>query len=155
MRADRETDIEVLFDDRQVIIGRANSKWARRRGLQLRDIVSERWFLPPVNSAIGLHISECFRAAGLEPPTASVTSFSIPLCLRMVEKEDFLAMLPVSMLMQGEHLRLRLLRVEAPHVPRPTGIVSLKNRTLGPLAQLFVASARKLASALSSGVRSL
>ena len=155
MRPDREADIEVLFDDRQVIIARANSKWTRRRGLLLRDLVAERWFLPPVNSAIGLHIAECFRAAGLEPPPAIVASFSIPLCLRMVEKNDFLAMLPVSMLMHGEHLRLRLLRVEAPHVPRPTGIVTLKNRTLGPLAQLFVTSARELANTLSSRVRSL
>jgi len=154
MEPDPETDIEVLFDDRQVIVARKNSKWTRQRGLVLRNLMAERWFLPPIDSVIGLYIAECFRAAGLEPPRARVASFSIPLCLRMVEKENFLAMLPVSMLMHGEHSRLRLLRLKAPDVPRPTGIVTLKNRTLGPLAQLFITSARELADALSNGAQS-
>jgi DNA-binding transcriptional LysR family regulator len=154
MSARAETEIEMLFDDRQVIMTAVNSKWTRRRGLQLCDLAGERWFLPPIDSVIGSHIAECFRAAGLEAPRACVASFSIPLCLRMVEKENFLAMLPISMLTHGEHLRLRLLRVEAPHVPRPTGIITLKNRALGPLAQRFIVSARELANALSKAARS-
>jgi DNA-binding transcriptional LysR family regulator len=115
--------------------------------------MTARWFLPPPDTVIGSYITECFRAAGLEPPRAEVVSFSIPLCLRMIEKEGFVAMLPVSMLDHAGHLGLRLLRVEAPQVPRPTGIVTLKNRTLGPLAQRFVASARELASTLTNGDR--
>ena len=153
MVADSDTDIEVLFDDRQVIVARKNSKWTRQRGLLLRDLVAERWFLPPIDSVIGLYIAERFRAAGLEPPRARVSSFSIPLCLRMIEKENFLAMLPVSMLMHGKHLRLSLLRLKAPDVPRPTAILTLKNRTLGPLAQLFIANARELVDSLSNGAQ--
>jgi DNA-binding transcriptional LysR family regulator len=152
MVPDPETDIEVLFDDRQVIVARKSSKWARQRGLLLRDLVAERWFLPPIDSVIGSYIADCFRAASLEPPRARVASFSIPLCLRMVEKENFLAMLPVSMLLHGERSRLSLLRLKAPDVPRPTGILTLKNRTLGPLAQHFIASARELAGTLSNGI---
>ena len=152
MAPNQEMDVEVLFDDRQVIMAGARSKWARRRRVALRDLMGERWFVPPLDSPIGTHISECFRAADLEPPRAHVASFSIPLCLRMVEKESFLTMLPISMLSHGEHLRLRLLRVDAPHIPRPTGIVTVKNRTLGPLAQHFIASARELAKSLANNV---
>jgi DNA-binding transcriptional LysR family regulator len=148
MTPNQEMEVEVLFDDRQVIMTSAESKWARRRGFSLRDLMGERWFVPPPDSPIGAHISDCFRAAGLEPPRPLMASFSIPLCLRMVEKEGFLAMLPISMLVHGEHWRLRLLRVDAPHIPRPTGIVTMKNRTLGPLAQEFIASARGFSKAL-------
>jgi len=150
MAPDPEINIEVLFDDRQVIMAGAHSKWARRRGLKLRDLEGERWFLPPLESAIGSHIAQCFRAAGLQPPRPQIESFSIPLCLRMVERENFLAMLPISLLIHGEHSRLRFIRAEAPHIPRPTGIVTLNNRTLGPLAQLFIASARELANAFGA-----
>jgi DNA-binding transcriptional LysR family regulator len=146
MAPDGETVIEVLFDDRQVIVASAHSKWARRRQVALGDLLHEHWFLPPLDSPIGLHIVECFRAEGLELPRASVTSFSIPLCLRMIEKDDFVAMLPLSMLSHAKHLELRLLRLKSPRVPRPTGIIALKDRTLSPLAELFAAEARRCAS---------
>jgi DNA-binding transcriptional LysR family regulator len=150
---DADTTIDVLFDDRQVIVAGPKNKLARRRRLQLHHLEDERWFLPPADSAIGSHIAECFRAAGLQMPRPHVASFSIPLCLRMVERENFLTMLPISMLLYGGHPSLRLLRVEAPSIPRPTGIIALKNRTLGPLARLFSATAREVASVVAKRLR--
>jgi hypothetical protein len=71
----------------------------------------------------------------------------------MVEQEGYLAMLPISMLAEGAHGRLRMLHVDAPHVPRPTGILTLRNRTVGPLAQEFISSARVFAKAVANSPR--
>src|ERR1043165_673797 len=145
--------VEILFDDRQVVMASGTGKWARRRTCSLDDLMKERWFAPPPESPIGAYIADCFRAAGLTPPRSQVTSFSVPLCLRMVEEEDYLAMLPISMLSEGAHWNLRMLRADIPHVARPTGIVTIANRTLGPLAHEFIAAARASAKTLSRGAR--
>jgi hypothetical protein len=41
-----------------------------------------------------------------------------------------------------------LLPVDVPRNPYPTAIITLKNRTLSPLAQLFIACARETAKPL-------
>lgn len=149
MALTQELAVEILFDDRQVVMASAKSKWAHRRTCSLDDLMKERWFAPPAGSPVGSYIADCFRAAGHEPPHSQVTSFSVPLCLRMVEQEGYLAMLPISVLAEGAHWTLRMLRVDIPHVPRPTGIVTIRNRTLGPLAGEFVTTARSFAKSLT------
>lgn len=151
MPPDQDLAVEVLFDDVQVVMARADSKWAHRRRISLDELIKERWFAPPSDSPVGAYIADCFRAAGLDPPRPQVTSFSVPLCLRMVEQEHYLAMLPISMLAEGAHWHLRRLRVEIPRVSRPTAIVTVRNRTLGPLAEEFIASARVFAKSLAKG----
>jgi DNA-binding transcriptional LysR family regulator len=44
---------------------------------------------------------------------------------------------------------LRALPIELPSTTRPLAIVTLKNRTLTPVAQIFVDGARKAAGALA------
>jgi hypothetical protein len=44
---------------------------------------------------------------------------------------------------------LKVLPVELPMARVPNGIVTLKNRTLSPVAQVFVDSARKVATSLT------
>ena len=152
MAPSQDIEVEVLFDDRQVIVASAKSKWARRRSLSLHELMKERWFSPPLDSPIGAYIADRLRAADLEPPHPHVTSFSVPLCLRMVEQEGYLAMLPISMLADCKHARLRMLHVNAPHVSRPTGILTVRNRTLGPLAGEFITSARAFGKSLAKHV---
>jgi hypothetical protein len=71
----------------------------------------------------------------------------------MLEQEGYLAMLPISMLTEGAHWSLRMLRVDIPHVPRPTGLVTVTNPTLGPLAHEFITTARAFAKSLGKGAR--
>jgi DNA-binding transcriptional LysR family regulator len=144
-------DVEILFDDRQVVMAGAQSKWVHRRSMRLADLIHEPWILPPPDSIIGFSIAEAFRASGLEPPRAQVISFSIPLCHHLLASGRFLIMLPVSMARLGNHLPLKILKVEFIGIPRPTGILTLKNRTLSPIAQLFIHCAREVAKPLAKG----
>ena len=144
-----ELNVEVLFDDRQVVMAGAASKWVRRRSIALADLRDELWILPPGDTIIGRSITEAFRASGIEPPRAQVICFSISLCHHLLAGGRHLIMLPMSMARLGRHLPLKVLAVDFPGIPRPTGIVTLKNRTLSPLAQLFIEQARALARSLA------
>ena len=141
-----DLDIEDLFDDRFVVMAGLESKWLRRRKLTLADLIDEPWVLPPPASAPGRHIAAVFHASGLDAPRAHIVSFSLPLHHPMLATGRFVTMLPASMLRFGRHLPLRLLSVKIPEIPYPNGIITLKNRTLSPLAQLFIASAQEMAS---------
>jgi DNA-binding transcriptional LysR family regulator len=143
--------VEILFDDRQVVMADARSKWVRRRNVRLADLNHEPWLMPPRDSIIGASIMEVFRASGLEPPRTQVVSFSIPLHHHLLSGGRFLIMLPVSMARFGKHLNLKTLEVEIPAISRPTGIMTLRKRTLTPLAALFLNAVRKLAKPLAKG----
>ena len=145
-----DINLEILLNDRQVVMAGAQNKWARQRNLQLADLVEEPWLVPPPDSIIGHSIAETFRTSGLELPRARVVTFSIPLCCQLLSRGNFLAMLPVSMARLGGELPLKILRVAIPGIDRPTAIITLKKRTLSPLAQIFIGEARDLAGRLKS-----
>jgi DNA-binding transcriptional LysR family regulator len=144
-----DTDIESLFDDGHILMVGSKSRWARARKVALADLIDEPWVLPPPDSIVGMSITEAFRARRLQPPRAHVVSFSVPLHYHLVATGRFLTMLPASMVHFGKHLPLKLLRIESPPHRRPVGILTLKNRTLSPLAGLFIDSAREVAKHLA------
>jgi DNA-binding transcriptional LysR family regulator len=149
LKLEHEVSTELLFDDQFVVMAGAESKWVRRRKLKLADLIDEPWVLPPPDSVPGVSITQTFRAHSLEAPSAQMTSFSLPLHYHLLATGRFLTMLPYSMLRFGKHLPLRLLPIGLPKIPYPTAIITLKNRTLSPLAELFIACAREIAKPLT------
>jgi DNA-binding transcriptional LysR family regulator len=143
-----ETNVEILFDDRHVVMASAQCKWARRRTIALADLIEEPWVLPPPDSIPGAEVAEVFRASGVEPPLARVVSFSVPLHHHLLATGRYVTMLPLSMLRVGKSLPLKRLPVELRSPLRPSGIITLKNRTLGPAAELFINCARVVAAPL-------
>jgi DNA-binding transcriptional LysR family regulator len=111
-------------------------------------LAAEPWVLPPPDGPIWLYLTAAFRAAGLEPPAARVVTFSIPLHQSLLATGRFLTTLPVSMLHYHAHFPFKVLPVKFPASPRTTGIVTLKNRTLSPLAVRFIECAREVAKSL-------
>jgi DNA-binding transcriptional LysR family regulator len=145
---ERDVSVELILDDFHVIMTDPGSKWFRRRKIQLADLLNETWILPPPNSTSGEYVAESFRRAGCQPPCAHVVSFSIPLHQHMLATGRFVTSLPRSLLHFAKHLPLKRLPVNMPAHPRPVGIMTLTNRALSPLAQLFVDQARAAAKAL-------
>ena len=140
--------MEDLFDDRFVVMAGFPAKWIRRRKLVLADLLDELWVLPPPESLPGQYIAQAFRAGGFQPPRAHVVSFSIPLHHHLLATGRYITMLPRSMLHFGKHMSLKSLPVESPAGAYPIGILTLRNRTLSPLAQLFITCAREVAKQL-------
>ena len=144
--ADKRPDFEFLFEDASVVVAGAHSPWARRRKLDLADVAGEPWVLPPPGSQIASVAVEAFRAKGLELPHAAVITDSPHVRMTLLATGRFLTILPVSALRypaaRGE---LKALPVALPASRVPNGIVTLKNRTLGPAAHLFIEAARDAA----------
>jgi LysR family pca operon transcriptional activator len=68
----------------------------------------------------------------------------------MLATGDFLAVLPGSMLrLSGKRLGMTALSVDLRIPAGPVGIVTLKNRSLSPVAQLFIKHAREVAKPLA------
>jgi DNA-binding transcriptional LysR family regulator len=149
LKLDADLKTEILFNDLPVIAAGAQSRWVRRRKIALADLVEEPWILPPPDSIPGLEIAEVFRACGLKQPAARVVSFSIPLHYHLVGSEGFVTILPKSLLQLGNAPPIRSLAIKLPPQPRPTGIAILKNRTLTPVAHLFMDCARETAKPLA------
>jgi DNA-binding transcriptional LysR family regulator len=150
-RAEAHGDIvvEALFEDRAVVMAGARSRWSRRRKLSLADLVDEPWVLPPPDSASAMHIAQAFRNSGLEPPQAKVVSFSIPLIQHLLATGRYLAMLPLVMARLGKQFHLSALDVRFAGVPRPVSLMTLRNRSLSPLAHLFMDFVREAAKPLT------
>ena len=146
---DPEVATEVLFNDRQVVVAGLHSKWARRGKVALKDLMDEPWILPPPESILGRYISAAFRAARVEPPRAHIVSFSLPLCHQLLASGEFISLLPLSMARFGKHLPIKVVRLASPKLSRPVGILTLRNRMLSPLAELFIGCAREIAKPLA------
>ena len=144
---------EILFEDHHFVMAGPRNRWLRRRNIALADLIDEPWVLPPPDSIMGLNVAEAFRTENLEPPVSRVVTFSIPLCHHLLATGRFLTMHPVVMAHLGRHLPLRVLDVRFFGIPRPIGIMTLRNRTLSPLAQLFMACAREMARPLAKAKR--
>ena len=54
-RLTEELNAEVLFNDPYSLVVGEKSKWARRRKVDLADLVDEPWIMPPLD-AIGAFI---------------------------------------------------------------------------------------------------
>jgi DNA-binding transcriptional LysR family regulator len=146
--AGSDFDVEVLFEDRHQIMAGTRSKWTRRRNIAIEDLLEEPWILPPTDSPDGKAVAKAFRLCGLEPPQARIVTHSIALCHRLLATGRFLAMQPVVMARLARHLPIAALDVEFVGFSRSVELVTLKGRTLSPLAELFIECARDLAKTL-------
>lgn len=138
-----DVDAEVLFDERRFVVAGAGSRWAGRRMIKLLDLAEEPWAIPTHESPARTILEDMFRADGLPPPRVSVVSFSLPLHAALLSSGHFLSVLPGSMLRYcARQMSLRILPIELPARPAPVGIMTLKNRTISPIARLFIEQAR-------------
>jgi DNA-binding transcriptional LysR family regulator len=142
--ADRENmSVENLFDDNIVAVAAAQNPWTRRRRIELAELANEPWTLPPPDTGIGAFAAGAFRARGLKPPQASVITYSMHMCHKLLATGRFLSMLSgYTLMLPGKHPWLKALPVELANARGTIAIITLKNRTLSPLAELFVETAR-------------
>lgn len=141
-------EMEILFNERQVVMAGTKSKWTRARNLVLADLFHERWVLPPQDSIAGFHVSEAFRFHGLSLPATKVVSFSMPLAHHLLASGRYLSMQPIEMARLAKHLPLKVLDVRFDGIPRSIAIMRLKNRTATPLAKRFMDCAWEMTKTL-------
>lgn len=139
-----------LFEDNVVVAGGVQSPWARRRSIKLKELVNEPWVLPADGSAVGTIIRDAFRARGLKLPAATVVMESANIRGRLAATGRFLTVIPeFSLTIPGGEPSLKALPVNLPGARRTMRVVTLRNRSLSPLAELFIDSMRALVKPLA------
>jgi DNA-binding transcriptional LysR family regulator len=148
--ADNDVDVDILYDEKPFVVAGLQSQWVRRRKIKIADLVDGPWTLPTTDSFARSLLEDAFRASGLPSPRVNVVSFSIPLHNALLASGNFLCVLPRSLLQFSANLiSFKVLPVELPIRPGPVGIITLKNRTPSPVAQLFIQQAREVTRPLA------
>jgi DNA-binding transcriptional LysR family regulator len=143
----KEDDLnaETILQHSAVVVAGAQSPWVRRRKLKLADLVDEKWVLLPPEIPESEWVASAFRSQGLRPPRARVTTLSLQLRAALLERGDFLTAFPPDLL--SRYPSIKALPVDLGLQPRPIAVVTLKNRTLSPAAELFISEMRSAAKA--------
>jgi len=145
-----ELAAEILFYDTLAVMTAAKNPLTRRRKLTLAQIADEPWTLLPSDSFFGAVIAEAFRANGHEPPRPTVTSLSFKVHDEMLATGRFLTVMPGFMqLVLSHNPPLKTLPVALLNPRTPIGLITLKNRMLTPLAQMFVDNIRARAKGMN------
>jgi DNA-binding transcriptional LysR family regulator len=143
-----ELQATILFRDHLRLVVGAKSRWASRRRVALADLADEPWCV--ASSAVGSLIAEAFRSSGLRMPRIAMTTTTAHLLFRLLESGRFVGHFGDRLLnFYAERFALKRLPIELPIEPFSVAIVTLKNRTISPVAQLFIDHAREVAATLA------
>jgi DNA-binding transcriptional LysR family regulator len=144
-----DVEAAILYDERAFVVAGIRSTWARRRKIELAELVNEAWCLPTLDAFPWSLMADAFRARGLELPHRVVTTRSIMLQNRLLTTGRFLAILPGSVLHYwAKALQLKVLPVDVVIESWAVGCLTLKNRTVSPLVQVLVDCARQVTRAV-------
>ena len=147
-----ENDIEtqILYHDRIFVVAGSQSRWSTRRKIDLTELANEPWGLPSPDTLAGSLIRDAFRARSISLRGAATGSPHV--LLSLLAKGPFLAPIPDSVLRFGTNLPpLKILPVELPVPPWPLGVMTLKNRTISPVVQVFLNYAHEVVRQLPDG----
>jgi DNA-binding transcriptional LysR family regulator len=142
-----DQEAAILFQDRLRVVVGMKSPWARRHRVALAELVNEPWCL--ARSSIGALVTDAFVANGLPAPRIAVTATTAHLLFQLLESGRFVGHFGERLLhFYMNRFALKKLPVELPAEPFSVAVVTLKNRTISPVAQLFIDCARDVAGAL-------
>jgi DNA-binding transcriptional LysR family regulator len=142
-----EQEATILFEDHLRAVVGMKSPWAHRRRVTLAELVDEPWCL--ASSAVGSLMADAFRASGLKMPRIAVTTTTVHLLFQLLESGRFVGHFGDRLLhFYADRFALKRLPIELPIQPFAVAIVTMKNRTISPVAQLFIDTAREVATPL-------
>ena len=145
-----EFEAEELFGDRLTVTVGAGNRWLRRRSVALSDLMDDEWILPTADSPVGVRIAEAFRASGLAVPRRNLACISLQLQNGMLATQRFITLFPRSVVrFSGARFAIKALPIKMPGPLLRIGIITLRNRSISPAAQLFIQAARDVTKPLA------
>ena len=135
-----DLNAEVLFNDRMVLTAGMHTRWARRRKVNLAELIDEPWLLTAPDTWNYQRVMEAFQARELPMPKASVVTLSPPLRAHLVANGPYISPFITSSLrlLDTDRYPIKVLPVDLPDRTAMIAIVTLKNRTLSPVVERFI-----------------
>jgi DNA-binding transcriptional LysR family regulator len=142
--------VEILYDDAATVTAWAQSKWARRRKIDLAELIDQPWVMAGPTAWGRSFTAKAFEAAGLGPPNPRIATSSIILRARLIVGSPHLGIFLTSVLRRliADHYALTSLPVDLGAPPWSVAIVTVKNRTLSPVVERFLACVREVAASV-------
>ena len=144
-----DLNVEALFKDQLVVAASKQSQWARRRKIELSELIDIPWILPAKNTFNYARVVEAFQSRGLAMPKFILLAQSIPLRFYFLAHGDYVATFASSVLrFSADAVGLKELPVELTARRSFVGIITLKARTLSPVADRFIEHVRRFTKPL-------
>jgi DNA-binding transcriptional LysR family regulator len=138
-----DLNVELLFHDRLVVVAGRCSPWARRRKIDLAELVDEPWVLSELEAWNYVRIAEAFAAHGLRVPRTMLETRSTHLRANLVGLGPYITTFPKSVFSAyADRFSLKELPIDLPKQPWPVVVITLKNRTLSPVVERFIEQVR-------------
>jgi len=149
-RIDPDLDVIPLFRERMSVVVGPEHRHAKRRKLSLGELADDPWILSRNELLPGSPVVATFDRAGIDLPRNRVVSGSLNLRYGLLATRGAVTVVPDSLLRFAPNRgALKLLPLELPLWDQHTSIITLKGRTLSPVAELFIAATKSLASVLA------
>jgi len=146
-RALDDVNVEVLFDDPLVVAAGPKHRWTSRRKIDLAELADEPWVLTPPHTWNHMGVDEAFRARGLVMPKVRIVTSSVHVSTALLADQAFVT---AHTKLLARSCGLKVLPVKLPPRPWPVAILTLKNRILSPVVELFLAHAREVTSSIAA-----
>lgn len=141
-----DINLEVLFDDRFIVASAGNSPWARRRKIDIAELAQARWVLTGPETFAYSGVAEAFRRSGLAMPNVTVITSSVMIANHLLARNQAVT---VTSKFAATAAGLHVLPVDLGFGSWPALILTLKNRTLNPMAERFIACAREVVNSIA------
>jgi DNA-binding transcriptional LysR family regulator len=148
---EQQLNVDILFQDPLVVTADVHSPWARRRKIDLREIIDAPWILTAPNTWVYRSVAEAFQAHSLAMPKIHLAANSALLRVNLLATGPFVTAIPSSVLRlnAGRH-SLKLLPIDLDIRGYPVAILTLKHRVLNPLAAFFIGHVREVAKSMAT-----
>jgi DNA-binding transcriptional LysR family regulator len=151
--AAEDLELEFLYEDRPSVVAAQNSRWARRRKIDLADLANEPWLLPREGIFVSL-LTEAMEKAGVPMPKLGVRSYSLHQRMMLLTSGRFFSADVGSVLrFNADRFPIKVLPVNLAINPWPIWIVKLKGRIVSPVVQSFLNCVREIAKAMAKEMR--
>lgn len=139
----RDLDIQPLTSDKLVVLCRSKHPLAKRRNVELSQLVEFPWVMPSRSSRLR-RLGSLFDAAGLPQPDMVIETNSKTFLLEMLRESDALTFAGQASAMSSGNDGLTTLRVEGIRAVRQTGIISRRGAWLPPAAAQIVSELKRI-----------
>ena len=151
-KGDDDLTIETLFEDHLVIACGAKSRFARRSKVTLADLADEPWIVTPSDTANSAILADAFRRADLGGPKVFLSTYSIDLRIKLVATGRYVGAFARSIVHPDADKSIKILPIELPPRRWPIVLITLKHRTLNPVAQRFIEHLRGVSRSFAANL---
>jgi DNA-binding transcriptional LysR family regulator len=142
---------QILFRDRTEVVVAPSHPLARRRKLDLADLLEERWALTPPDTYLSDLVRQAFTKRSLPMPKAVVSTSSIQLRFELMDTAGFVTLSSRSMALHPSRRgRIKVLPVGFDDDAGPMAAITLRAKQATNVVKLFIEEARQSAQSIAA-----